>query len=103
MIRALAGLGSAAVLLVAFSGTPVPAADLKVPGGVAYGPDCGPCGCLRVAYVRHPTIQTTYGTGFDPRNFDTQEPHYFLGKVRSFPRYYVDGVPVGGPHGPGSC
>jgi hypothetical protein len=102
MIRAIAGLGSAAALLIAFSGTPLGAAELEVPRGVAHayvGPYCGPCGCLQVTYVRHRVIETTYGTGFDPRNYDETEPHYYLGRVHRFPRYFVDGVPAG----PGSC
>jgi hypothetical protein len=82
---ALAGLTQAAEL-------PTPreqSAALRSPEG------CGPCGCLQVTYESHPEIQSTYGTGYDPRNFDTTEPYFYVSKPRPFPRYSVDGVPVG--------
>jgi hypothetical protein len=50
----------------------------------------GPCGCLHVSYVYHRELRTTYGTGFDPRNFDQTEPHYYFGPVRAYPRYWVN-------------
>ena len=50
---------------------------------------CGPCGCLHVGYVRHRELRTTYGIGVDPRNYDTTEPHYYFGPMRSYPRYWV--------------
>ena len=34
------------------------------------------------------------GTGFDPRNFDTTEPHYYLGRMRAYPRYWVSAGPL---------
>jgi hypothetical protein len=76
---------------------PLAAADLAVQPGVrhaAAGPTCGPCGCLRVAYVYHRDVQSTYGTDFDPRNYDQTEPHYYLGGLHRYPRYFVDGVAV---------
>jgi hypothetical protein len=102
-MRAVAVLGSLGALFFAFCGKPIGAAELDVPHAVARAhtaPYCGPCGCLRVAYVRHPVLGTTYGTGFDPRNYDQTEPHYYLGRLHRFPRYFVDGVPAGAP---GSC
>jgi hypothetical protein len=30
-------------------------------------------------------LESTYGTGFDPRNYDTTEPHHYLGPVRAWP------------------
>lgn len=73
------------------------AADMGVPESAAVAPaGCGPCGCLTVTYVRHRELRSTYGTGFDPRNFDETEPHYYFGPMRTYPRYYVNGVPV--PH-----
>jgi hypothetical protein len=96
----LAPAGVAALLLLA---SPAAAADLNVPPRVAGAyarPHCGPCGCWRVTYVYHRTLESTYGLGFDPRNYDQTEPHYYLGRVRAYPRYYVDGVPWAGP---GSC
>jgi hypothetical protein len=50
---------------------------------------CGACECLHVSYVYHRELRTTYGTGFDPRNFDQTEPHYYFGPVRAYPRYWV--------------
>lgn len=76
---------------------PLGAAELRVPeggarpGGLAY---CGPCGCLGVAYVYHRELRSTYGLGFDPRNYDTTQPHYYFGRVRAWPRYFVEGGPV---------
>jgi hypothetical protein len=48
---------------------------------------CGPCGCLQVGYVLHRELRSTYGAGFDPRNFDQTEPYYYFGRMRSYPRY----------------
>jgi hypothetical protein len=59
---------------------------------------CGPCGCLGVAYVYHRELESTYGLGFDPRNYDTTEPHFHWGRMRAWPRYFVNEVP-----GPGPC
>jgi hypothetical protein len=36
-------------------------------------------------------LESTYGTAFDPRNDDQTEPHYYWGRVRAYPRYFVDG------------
>jgi hypothetical protein len=102
MFRAMVGRGMciAAVLATLF-GSPVVAADLSVPPIVAPASVqsyCGPCGCLRVTYVHHRSMESTYGLNFDPRNDDQTVPHYYFGRVRAYPRYFVDGVP-----GPGSC
>jgi hypothetical protein len=75
----------------------VPTAE--APAAVEPAQNCGPCGCLQVTYVYHAQIQSTYGLGFDPRNYDTTEPHFYLGPVKPYPHYFVDGVPVSG----GSC
>jgi hypothetical protein len=53
-----------------------------------------PCGCLRVSYVFHRELRSTYGVSFDPRNFDQTEPYYYFGAVRAYPRYWVDVGPV---------
>lgn len=85
------GLG--ALLFAATAG----AADLEAPSPrpvVAAPAACGPCGCLTVEYVAHPQLETTYGLGYDPRNFNTAEPYFYMGPVRHYPRYFVDGVPV---------
>ena len=42
----------------------------------------------------HRELRTTYGIGFDPRNYDTTEPHYYLGPMRAYPRYWVSAAPV---------
>jgi hypothetical protein len=51
---------------------------------------CGPCGCLHVSYDYHRELRSTYGLGFDPRNFDQTQPFYFLGPVRAYARYWCD-------------
>jgi hypothetical protein len=55
---------------------------------------CGFCGCLHFSYVYHRELGTTYGTGFDPRNFDQTEPYHYFGRVQAYPRYWVDAEPV---------
>ena len=74
------------------------ATELRTPSGPHYGIGaplyCGPCGCLRVFYTYHPELRSTYGLDFDPRNYDTTEPHFYLGRVGAYPQYYVDGWPV---------
>lgn len=97
MCRSMLALGGAVAALLLAS--PVMAAELAVPhGAYARNPAaCGPCGCLTVKYVYHRVIESTYGASFDPRNFDTTEPHFYLGATRRFPRYFVNGVPAGGP------
>jgi hypothetical protein len=55
---------------------------------------CGPCGCLHTGFVYHRELRATYGIGFDPRNYDTTEPHYYYGPVRAYPRYWVSAAPV---------
>jgi len=54
----------------------------------------GPCGCLHVSYVFHRELRSTYGVSFDPRNFDQTEPYYHFGRLRAYPRYWVDAEPV---------
>lgn len=86
--------GLAAVLLAG----PSKAADLPVresAGPVIAPADCGPCGCLQVTYDYHRDLRSTYGIGFDPRNFDQTQPHYYFGPNRAWPRYYADGVGTG--------
>src|SRR5262245_53123464 len=70
------------------------AADLQVVGPAPYATRwCGCCGCLQASHVRHRELRTTYGIGLDPRNYDTQEPHYYFGPMRSHPRYWVSAGP----------
>jgi hypothetical protein len=100
MYRTMLVLGSVVGAFSLASTGPLGAAELAVSHHEAYAApaDCGPCGCLTVKYVYHRQLETTYGVAFDPRNYDTTEPHYFLGPIRRYPRYFVDGepVPVGG-------
>jgi hypothetical protein len=57
-------------------------------------PRCGACGCLHVSYVYHRELRSTYGTGFDPRNFDQTEPYYYFGRIQAYPRCWVDAEPM---------
>jgi hypothetical protein len=54
-----------------------------------YDADCR-CGPPYVEYVYHRDLRQTYGAGFDPRNYDQTEPHYYFGPVRRYPRYYPE-------------
>lgn len=95
----LAGIAAATVIALA---DPVAAADLPLPESAAQAQntapaECGPCGCVTVTYDYHRELRSTYGAGFDPRNTDETQPHYYFGPPRAFPRYFVDGVPVPGP------
>ena len=103
MSRAMLRLAALAAFLLASAGLPVVAAELDVSPRVAHAhgrvlPHCGPCGCLRVSYVYHRQLRSTYGLSYDPRNYDQTEPHYYLGPVRAYPRYFVEGWA-----NPGSC
>ena len=55
---------------------------------------CGECGCLHKSYVYHRELRSTYGISFDPRNYDETEPHYYLGRMRAYPRYWVTAGPL---------
>ena len=95
-ILALMGIVGAIVLALPSS---LGAAELLAPAQAAQAqPNCGPCGCMSVTYVHHRDMQSTYGLGFDPRNYDQTEPHFYFGRMHAYPRYFVDGAPV-----PGSC
>lgn len=85
--------GSIAAIVMVASDPPVGASELSVPTGayVRTPAQCGPCGCLRVFYTHHRELRSTYGLGFDPRNYDTTEPHYYFGRMHAYPRYLVDG------------
>lgn len=72
---------------------PTPSINYAGSGAPVY---CGRCGCLGVAYTYHPQLRSTYGLSFDPRNYDTTQPHYYLGRMRAYPRYYIDGLPSHG-------
>ena len=55
---------------------------------------CSSCSCLHVSYVYHRELRSTYGLSFDPRNFDQSEPYYYFGRLRAYPRYWVDADPM---------
>jgi len=81
-------IGSVALALLVTAGTwaSAHAADRLIPGRASetyrhYSGDCR-CGPPVVAYVYHRDLRQTYGTGFDPRNYDETEPHYYFGPVR---------------------
>jgi hypothetical protein len=88
LLAVLMFLGTLSMSTFAFS------AELAVPQGprqhgyAAFA--CGGCGCLRVSYIYHRDLRTTYGTGFDPRNFDQTQPYFYPGSVHAYPRYWVD-------------
>lgn len=85
--------GAIAVTASAFGAELLPPPGVRV-RHLHVAPACGPCGCLRVTYVYHRDIRTTYGTGFDPRNFDQTEPYFYPGPVRGYPRYWVCADPA---------
>lgn len=93
MSRLLLAFGGliAAIVLVA-PDRPLGAAELSAPtrAYVRTLARCRPCGCLRVFHAYHRELRSTYGLGFDPRNYDTTQPYYYLGRMRAYPRYLVD-------------
>jgi hypothetical protein len=85
--------GSAILLsILALTGfaadSPATAAELSTLPRIRYASPWCYC-CLHVSYVRHRELRTTYGIGFDPRNYDTTQPHYYYGPMRTYPRYWV--------------
>ena len=86
MISALL-VGMAAV--AAAPAVPAAAADLAMPV-IHAASSCGVCGCLHVSHIRHRSLESTYGLAYDPRNYDTTQPHYYFGPVRAYPRYWVE-------------
>jgi hypothetical protein len=88
-------LGLAAIVVFGVIALPAisKAADQTIPGrvgGASHPYYCGPAGCLRVTYEYHRELRSTYGTRFDPRNFDQTEPYYYFGRLRPYPRYWVE-------------
>jgi len=81
----------AAVAICNFAPAVTSAAERDLPRRVKaerYRPYCGCCGCLGVVYDYHRELRSTYGSHFDPRNYDQTEPHYYLGRVRAYPQYW---------------
>ena len=91
-VVAFSAVGGTLLLMPAGSAE---AADLQTSPVATRPAYCGPCGCLQVTYVYHPALLSTYGTDFDPRNYDTTQPHYYFSRsLHAYPRYSVDGVPL---------
>lgn len=93
LIMSALAVGLVAAAAVPAVTLPAVAADLPLASPARHhyaAPRCGPCGCLHVEYVYHRELVSTYGIGFDPRSFDTTEPHYFWGRQRAYPHYWVD-------------
>ena len=94
MIKSLPALGLLALLGTITLPNPADAADKDVQSRIRaehYSDrSCGCCGCLHVTYDHHRELRSTYGTGFDPRNYDQTEPKFYFGKVRAYPHYSSD-------------
>jgi hypothetical protein len=102
MLMSRIGLSAASIVAtLILSIVPLKAADEApiVHSGQAYNRPvyCGPCGCLHVTYVRHREIRSTYGLGFDPRNYDQTQPRFYFGPLRLYAHYWADGDLVGAP------
>jgi hypothetical protein len=92
MSRAILALAKAAGL-IALSLSSVDAAELVPPVSTSQvQTDCDRCGCLSAAYDYHRELLSSYGLSFDPRSYDTTEPHFYFGRVRAYPRYFVEGA-----------
>jgi hypothetical protein len=96
VVSRLVGFVALVGLVVPLSSALAAEAPLPPPVARAHrSASCGPCGCLHVGVQYHRVLESTYGTAFDPRNDDQTEPYYYWGRVRAYPRYFVDGVPLG--------
>ena len=91
IVVAAAGVAAVPVSAAAAELLPSAVAHVRHHYGVSC---CGPCGCLHVSYVYHRELRSTYGLSFAPRNYDQTEPYYHFGRVRTYPRYWVDADPV---------
>jgi len=63
------------------------AADRSIPRRSAEAYQQYDAGAPWSVYVYHRDLRQTYGTHFDPRNYDETEPHYYFGPVRRYVRY----------------
>lgn len=86
-------LGLTIMVGLPLASTAASAADMAIPPAAKAreADSCGPCGCLQVTWESHRVMESTYGTGFDPRNFDTTQPYFYLGRVKAYPNYWCDG------------
>ena|ERR1700722_8061444 len=98
MLRLRIDLVVLALLATAPAWTSALAADLSIHRRAAephrhyvetYG-DCR-CGPPWGVTVYHRDLRATYGAGFDPRNYDQTEPHFYFGPVHRYVRYYPAG------------
>ena len=91
LLRSNFHLGMIVAVLGIATSLPASAADMVLPARVAHQQiPCGRCGCLRVTWERHRVVEMTYGTNFDPRNFDQTEPYFYLGRMKAYPHYTVE-------------
>ena len=92
MSKPMKALLVGAVMVLGLPAAPIAAsaADLQVPPRAVQADLCGPCGCLNVTWDRHRELLSTYGLGFDPRNFDTTQPYFYYGRVRAYPHYWCE-------------
>ena len=92
MSRFITGL-AASVALATLS-TAAFAADYAVPPQVRSAevyqgnPYCSEtCGCPIVTHVRHRQLEQGYPSGFDPRDFNYNEPRYYWGPRKTYTRW----------------
>jgi hypothetical protein len=85
MVKLHVGLVAVALLAICAAWSGAVAADRLIPRHAAdrQYDAAGPS----FVYVYHRDLRQTYGTGFDPRNYDETEPHYYFGPVRRYVRY----------------
>jgi hypothetical protein len=90
MASLLSGLTAIVTLGLASSST-ASAAEIFLPERVAQANAVPDCRCpINRTFVYHRELRATYGTGFDPRNYDEAEPHFYFGPVRRYARYWGD-------------
>jgi hypothetical protein len=94
MVRLGVNLVALVVLAIAGSVTSGLAADLTIHRHAVashwhhhYYDGCR-CGPPWAVTVYHRDLRETYGAGFDPRNYDQTEPHFYFGPVHRYVRYY---------------
>ena len=95
MLMAAAKASAIALAAALVLTQPVDASELTLPKSVAHSrvhnrvytyEDA--CGCFHWTLVRHRERLYTYGWGFDPRSFDMTEPYFYLGRMKTYVRYW---------------
>jgi hypothetical protein len=96
MLKVVTALEVAVLAFLGFLAAELSAAGADLPNPRSHNPaiGCGRCGCLHMAYVYHRELESTYGLNFDPRDFDRTEPYFYLGRLRAYPRFWVDADPM---------